>query len=245
MKYSKERYLQDIVDGYVRFSPIFTYRKYEKNAYENGIADPCDGMGRVTASALTFTHEDGNKKTINGKVTINVDLDGMDRLAVFCLAQYESVEDMRNHYKTMLEKFPETTHVLIVHTPDTFARDIQKVLPMVGGGTVRYGQVMYPPQNVSDMWLQALYKRQQYSYQKEFRFVITNSKFDLPFSYKYENHSKMTLLPAEDIEHYISENLGKEIEVADCAEIVLIEDDDRDKEEVGIISGLRIRALPL
>lgn len=245
VKYSKEKYLQDIIDGHIRFSPIFTYREYEEDAYENGIADPYDGMGRIVANDLTYTYEDGTQKTISGKITINVDLGGMNKLAVFCLAQYESVEDMRNHYETMLEKFPETTHVLIIHTPDTFAKDIQSVLPMVGGGTVRYGQVMHPPQKESDMWLQALYKRQQYSYQREFRFVIPNSSFDVPFSYQFENHSKMTLLAAKDIGSYIIENLNNDIEMEDCAVKVLVKDDDRDKDDTGIISGLRIEELPI
>lgn len=243
VKYSKRKYLQDIIDGYIRFSPISSYREYEKDAYENGIADPYDGMGRIIANDLTYTYEDGTQKTISGNIIINVDLDGMDKLAVFCLAQYESGEDMRNHYQTMLEKFPDTTHVLIIHTPDTFAKDIQSILPMVGGGTVSYGQVMHPPQKVSDMWLQTLYKRPQYSYQKEFRFVITNSSFEVPFSYKFKNHSKMTLLAAEEIGNYISENTDKEIALGDSAEGVLVKD-DRYGEEIGIIYGLRIEELP-
>ena len=245
VKYSKEKYLQDIIDGHIRFSPIFTYREYEKDAYENGIADPYDGMGRIIANDLAYTCEDGTQKTISGKITINIDLDGMNRLAVFCLAQYESVEDMRNHYEIMLEKFPETTHVLIIHTPDSFARDIQNILPMVGGGTVRYGHVMHPPLHASDMWLQALYKRQQYSYQKEFRFVIPNSSFDVPFSYKFRNNSKMTLLAAKEIGNYISENLNKKIEMEDCAVKVLVKDDDGDKEKAGIMSELKIERLPI
>ena len=240
VKYSKGKYLQDIIDGYIRFAPIFTYREFEKDAYENGIADPYDGMGRITANDLTYILEDDAQKTIRGKITMNVDLDGMDKIAVFCLSQYESVEDMRNHYKIMLEKFPETTHVLIIHTPDTFAKDIQNVLPMVGGGTVRYGQVKYPPQKESDMWQQTLFKSKQYTYQKEFRFVITNSSFGVPDSFKFKNHSKMTLLAVGDIEHYISENIDKEIEVIDCADKVLVKESDIGVEKVGVISELRI-----
>ena len=74
VKYGKKRYLQDIIDGQIRFAPVFTYRKYEQSCYENGIFDPYYGMGRIVTNELTYLSEDGVSKSLNGKITINIDL---------------------------------------------------------------------------------------------------------------------------------------------------------------------------
>ena len=46
-------------------------------------------MGRIIANDLTYTCKDSTQETISGKITINIDLDGINRLAVFCLAHTE------------------------------------------------------------------------------------------------------------------------------------------------------------
>ena len=212
------------MSGYIRFSPIFKYREYEQNAYESGIADPFDGMSKIVTEHATYITKDGEERQINGKISINIDLEGMKKLGVFCLAQYESIEDMDQHYRIMLEKFPDTTHILVIRTPHTFAKDIQSVLPTVAGGTVRYGEKMNPPLNYEDMWLQALYKRQAYSYQREFRFVITGYQLEDSVSYKYDNRSEMTLLSVYEIESFIENNKGIDIEVHNSNDVILEKD---------------------
>ena len=210
VKYGKGRYLQDIIDGYIRFAPISMYREWEQDAYSNGVADPFDGMARSKVDILRFISSN-EEKCLVGNIEINIDLEGMEKLGVFCLSQYESVIHMRNNCNKMLEMFPETTHVLVIHSPNTFAKDIQTALPRVAGGTVRYGDEMRPPQHADDMWKQALYKRTRYAYQNEFRFIFTREEFNVPFSYRYENHSKMSLLNVDEIDLFIADSIGNDI----------------------------------
>lgn len=242
VKYSKKKYLKDIINGYIRFSPISSYREFEQDAYENGIADPYDGMARLVISSMTYHSKEGKTKDYKGNILANIDLEDMEKLGVFCLAEYNDVAEMDSHYKTLLEKFPGTTHILIIHSPNTFAKDLQIALPILAGGTVRYGEKMQPPNHADDMWQQALYKRSQYAYQKEFRFVITRSKFNVPFSYKYENNSHMTLLKIGDIEQFIAENYNKDIEIKNLDDIVL-EPDKREKEPDFKITDFTIEEL--
>ena len=102
--------------------------------------------------------------------------------------QYDDLAEMENRYEEMFDRFPESTHCLIIFTPNQFAKDIQSIMPTIAGGTVLYGEQMMPPLEYKNRWEQGLYKRSKFSYQNEFRFIITNSSFDVPFTYKMNNH---------------------------------------------------------
>jgi len=138
----------------------------------------------------------------------------------------------------MIKKFPETSHVLVIHSPGIFAKDLQKAIPKLAGGTVKNGQTFFPTIKTENMWLQLLYKRKPYAYQKEFRFVIINSKFEVPFSFEYENHSKMTMLEIKEIEEFIKYNSDKDTDITNQYERIL--DNDNRNEDVGFISDLII-----
>ena len=205
VKYVKEENLNVIKKGFIRFTPLFMYREYEEEDGNNGISDPYDGMGRLQSRQLLY-EKDSKAEVFNGEVVVNVDLEGMPKLAVFCLSQYDDLAEMENRYEEMFDRFPESTHCLIIFTPNQFAKDIQSIMPTIGGGTVLYGEQMMPLLEYKNRWEQGLYKRSRFSYQKEFRFIITNSSFDVPFTYKMNNHSEMVLLEKKDVKRYIVEN---------------------------------------
>lgn len=208
VKYGEEEHLRQIQEGYIRFSPIFTYREYEEDAYSkvmNGIADPYDGMARVIPESVTLQTED-EKSTFKGNIILNLDIEGMYKMGIFCMSQYSDLLEMQKYWKEMFVKFPKSTHALLIHDSDVFMAELQKTLPLVAGGSVTYAEEMQPPLTADELWTQALYKRPQYAYQKECRFILPNSQFETPFTYKIDNMARMTLLSKNKIEEYIGVN---------------------------------------
>lgn len=204
VKYGKEEHLRKIMDGSIRFCPLQVYREIE-DKFQDGTADTLEGFSRIKADKFTFINGkvEGSNKILPGKFVLNINLCGAERIPVFCITKYTSIDEMKICYKSMVQKIKDTTHALIVYTPNVFIDDIRNTCDDIVSGDVIYNDFSEPVQNVKDLYKQAFVKREQYQYQKEYRFAFREKKIDKPFSIEYKNNSTMKLLKIDDIEKEI------------------------------------------
>lgn len=196
-KYGKKEHLNKIMNGSIRFCPLQLYRGIE-DKYKDGTADALEGYSIKKADKVSFTNGKVGK-ILTGRLVLNINLCGVERIPVFCISKYISISEMKNCYKSMAQKIKDTTHVLIIYTPDIFIDDIRTACDDIVSGDVMYGNDKEPEKNVMDIYKQAFVKREQYKYQKEYRFVFREKKIDKPFSIEYINNSTMKLLKIDDI----------------------------------------------
>jgi len=193
VKYGKEKHLDTLAAGRMRFTPLMFYRQYEKEEeIKSGISDPFEGMAIERIDNLSIVKEDGEKIDYLERIMLGMDFGTTAGIPVFCISAYVDENDWGTHLDLMMEKFPEYTHCLRIDNIEGFIKEIHKESKGMKSGFVTYKEepVQLNPRNE---WEYAFYKRPLFSYQKEYRFVCSNTRTQDPIILTFNSKVPMTL----------------------------------------------------
>jgi hypothetical protein len=196
VKYGKLNHLEMLQNGIIRFAPLSYYRKYEKEQdVENGISDNLEGMAIDKVDNVRFDFPNGLVREYLGNITINMDLEGSELTPIFCISTYKNISEFKDSMIEMKRRFKEHTHYLLIEDWEQFRDDVHKISDGITSGLVTYQDEIPIVINETETWRYSFYKRNRYSYQNEYRFVMTNESIMEPIFRNFNSKVTMIIAP--------------------------------------------------
>lgn len=179
IKFGHKEYLEQIMNGKVRFTSLKTYQKIENP----NIGDNNEGV-------RTILHQDGNLKItysnpifkggreidFSSNITSFKDFpDNNKYISCFSYLTQKTIIENDIVSKVLLSE-PEWNDVLLILDTTGFITDLMKILSPY---SLRYGRVKYLDYSENQMDLNEFTKSKKYEHQKEQRFsIVYNNQID-------------------------------------------------------------------
>lgn len=179
IKFGHKEYLEQIMNGKVRFTSLKTYQKIENP----NIGDNNEGVRTILHQdgnlKITYSHpiiEGGKEIDISRSITSFKDFpDNNKYISCFSYLTQKTIIENDIVSKELLSE-PEWNNVLFFLDTTGFITDLMKILTPY---SLRYGRVKYLDYSENQMDLDEFTKSKKFEYQKEQRFsIVYNNQID-------------------------------------------------------------------
>ena len=139
VKFGKKEHLEELADGKVYFSNSRCFNKIEKEQIIRGQGDLLDGRMIINANNAEMIEHISNEKIRLGKVNLNIGVDGVEKMPVFCLTagffddckNYSSVDKYKIKFnekkeKVIREHFKDADSALLIEKPNDLIKSITR-----------------------------------------------------------------------------------------------------------------------